>query len=162
MGTVRYIKMKHVRECLQEEGSVTEGANGCIWRSTINSNRLQGPLAAWPFTTDFTQLTNLLRYTRTCVLIGVVRLPGCPFDSAWCLVCEVCRLTVDCVDCRCFLSFVFLGGASWSFLRVTHTYMSHGVATSTCSLDAATIRKHRRSGRVRKLWHLLREMAYTR
>ena len=45
------------------------------------------------------------------VLIGVMRLPGCPFDSAWCLVCEVCRLTVDWVDCRCFLSFVFLGGA---------------------------------------------------
>ena len=45
------------------------------------------------------------------VVTGVMRLPGCPFDSAWCLVCEVCRLTVDCVDCRCFLSFVFLGGA---------------------------------------------------
>ena len=26
------------------------------------------------------------------VLIGVMRLPGCPFGSAWCLVCEVCRL----------------------------------------------------------------------
>ena len=39
------------------------------------------------------------------------RVPGCPFDSAWCLVCEVCRVTVDCVDCGCFLSFVFLGGA---------------------------------------------------
>ena len=36
---------------------------------------------------------------------------GCPFDSAWCLVCEVCRLTVVRVDCRCFLSFLFLGGA---------------------------------------------------
>ena len=46
------------------------------------------------------------------VLIGVMRLPGCPFDIAWCLVCEVCRLTVDCVDCKSFLSFVFLGGAS--------------------------------------------------
>ena len=45
------------------------------------------------------------------VLIGVMRLPGCPFDSAWCLVCEVCRLTVECVDCGCFLSFAFLGGA---------------------------------------------------
>ena len=44
-------------------------------------------------------------------LIGVMRPPGCPFDSAWCFVCEVCRLTVDWVDCRCFLSFVFLGGA---------------------------------------------------
>ena len=26
------------------------------------------------------------------VLIVVMRLPGCPFGSAWCLVCEVCRL----------------------------------------------------------------------
>ena len=43
--------------------------------------------------------------------VGVMRIPGRPFDSAWCLVCEVCRLTVDCVDCRCFLSFVFLGDA---------------------------------------------------
>ena len=33
------------------------------------------------------------------------------FDSAWCLVCEVCRLKGDWVECRCFLSFVFLGGA---------------------------------------------------
>ena len=40
-----------------------------------------------------------------------MRLPGCTFDSAWCLVCEVCRLTVHCVDCRCSLSFVFLGCA---------------------------------------------------
>ena len=45
------------------------------------------------------------------VLICVIRLPGCPFDSAWCLVCEVCQLTVYWVDCRCFLSFVFLAGA---------------------------------------------------
>ena len=45
------------------------------------------------------------------VLIGVLRLPCCPFDCAWRLVSEVCRLTVDCVDCKCFLSFVFLGGA---------------------------------------------------
>ena len=47
------------------------------------------------------------------VLIGVtnsMHLPGCPFDCAWCLVCEVCRLTVDLVDRRCFLSFVFIGG----------------------------------------------------
>ena len=29
-----------------------------------------------------------------------------------CLVYEVCRLTVVWVDFRCFLSFVFLGGAS--------------------------------------------------
>ena len=44
------------------------------------------------------------------VLLGIMRIPG-PFDSAWCFVCEVFRLTVDCVDCRCFLSFVFLGDA---------------------------------------------------
>ena len=42
------------------------------------------------------------------VLIGVMRLPGCPFDSAWSVRC-VGR--VDWVACRCFLSFVFLGGA---------------------------------------------------
>ena len=45
------------------------------------------------------------------VINGVMRLPGCRFDGAWCLVCEVCRLTIDWVDCTCFLSFVFLGGA---------------------------------------------------
>ena len=45
------------------------------------------------------------------VLIGVMRRPGCPFDSAWCLVRELCGSTVDWVDCRCFLPFVFLGGA---------------------------------------------------
>ena len=32
------------------------------------------------------------------VLIGVMRLPGYPFDSAWCFVCEVCLLMVDWVD----------------------------------------------------------------
>ena len=26
------------------------------------------------------------------VLLGVMRLPGCPFGGAWSLVCEVCRL----------------------------------------------------------------------
>ena len=43
------------------------------------------------------------------MLHGVMRLPGCPFGCAWRLVCEVCwsrRL-----GCRCFQSFVFLGGA---------------------------------------------------
>ena len=45
------------------------------------------------------------------VLIRVMRLPGCPFDSARCLGCELCRLMVDWVDCRCLLSFVSLGGA---------------------------------------------------
>ena len=58
------------------------------------------------------------------VLVGVMRRLGCPFDGAWCLVCELCLLTVDWVDCGCFLrlSFVFLGVPGvWSFLRVTHS-----------------------------------------
>ena len=44
------------------------------------------------------------------VLIGVMRLPGCPFGmlGAWSVRCVG---WVDWVDCRCFLSFVFLGGA---------------------------------------------------
>ena len=29
---------------------------------------------------------------KAAVLIGVMRLPGCPFGSAWSLVCEVCQL----------------------------------------------------------------------
>ena len=45
------------------------------------------------------------------VLVGVMRLLGCPFDGAWCLLCELCLLPVICVDCRCPLSFVLLGGA---------------------------------------------------
>ena len=45
------------------------------------------------------------------VLVGVMRLLGCPFDGAWCLVCELCLLAVVCVDCRCSLSLVLLGGA---------------------------------------------------
>jgi len=36
---------------------------------------------------------------------------GCPFDIAWCLVCELCRSTVVWADCRRFLSLVFLSGA---------------------------------------------------
>ena len=53
----------------------------------------------------------MLKACTAAMLIGVMRPPGCPFDSAWCLVCELCRSTVNWVDCRCFLSFVFLGGA---------------------------------------------------
>ena len=59
------------------------------------------------------------------VLIGVVHLPGCPFDSAWCLVCEVRWLTVDWVDCRCLLSFVFLGGAGRLELSPCKTGRAH-------------------------------------
>ena len=51
------------------------------------------------------------RACTAAVLLGVMRLPGCPFDSAWRLVCEVCRLAVGWVVCRRFLSFVFPGGA---------------------------------------------------
>ena len=67
------------------------------------------------------------------VLIGALRLPGCPFDSAWCLVCEVCRLTVDWVDCRYFLSFVFLGGARRLELSTcnTHPRKRHNYPTHT-------------------------------
>ena len=45
------------------------------------------------------------------VLVGVMRLLSCPFDGARCSVCELCLLAVICVDCRCSLSFVFLGSA---------------------------------------------------
>ena len=31
------------------------------------------------------------------------RLLGCPFNRGWCLVCELRRLAVVCVDCRCSL-----------------------------------------------------------
>ena len=63
---------------------------------------------------------------ETCtaaVLIGVMRFSaaGSPFDNAWCLVCEVWRLTVDWVDCRCLLSFVFLGGARRLMLSPCNT-----------------------------------------
>ena len=56
------------------------------------------------------------------VLIGVMHLPACRFDIAWCLVSEVCRLMVDWVDCRCFLSFVFVGGARRLELSPCHTW----------------------------------------
>ena len=59
------------------------------------------------------------------VLIGVMRLPGCPFDSAWCLVYEVCRLTVDWVDCKCLLSCAVLGGARLLELSRCNTSTGH-------------------------------------
>ena len=52
-----------------------------------------------------------------------------PSDSPWCSVCGVCRLTVDWVDCRCFLSFVFLGGGGLSEL-------------SPCDTEKATEARH--------------------
>ena len=66
----------------------------------------------------------------SAVLIDVMRRPGCPFDSAWCLVCELCLLTVVWIDCRCFLSFVFLGGAK-------------RLGLSPCYTEKATPARHR-------------------
>ena len=45
------------------------------------------------------------------MLVGVMRLLGCPFDGAWYFVSELCLLAVVCVYCRSSPSFVFLGGA---------------------------------------------------
>ena len=59
------------------------------------------------------------------VLVGVMRLLDCPFDGAWCLVCELCLLVVVCVHCRCSLSFVFLGGAKCLQLCPCNTPMFH-------------------------------------
>ena len=55
-------------------------------------------------------------------------------DGACCLVCEFCRLSVVCVDCRRSLSFVFLGG-SW---RVELSLCNMPVVMSDlCSLSSA-------------------------
>ena len=78
------------------------------------------------------------------VLIGVMRLPGCPFDSAWCLVCEVCRLTVDWVDCRCFLFFVFLGGARRSGLSPRNTSRHDHERMTTMRNDVSGAKSIRR------------------
>ena len=69
------------------------------------------------------------------VLIGVMLLPGCPFDSAWCLACEVCRLSVDWVDCRCFLSFVLLGGARHLELSPCNTWLDKVAGIGIESVD---------------------------
>ena len=50
-----------------------------------------------------------------------LRRSGHPFDGAWCLVCELCLLAVICVDCRCCLAFVFLGGAMCLKLSLCNT-----------------------------------------
>ena len=49
----------------------------------------------------------------------------------WCLVCELCRLTVVRVDCRCFLSLVFLGGVRRLELSLCNTGPDH----SECPLS---------------------------
>ena len=46
---------------------------------------------------------------------------GGPYDGSWCLVYELCQMTVVCVDFRCSRCFVFLSVPGfWGFLRVTH------------------------------------------
>ena len=68
---------------------------------------------------------------------GVVRHLGCPFSSAWCLVCEVFLSAIVLVDCRCSLSFVFLRGAGvGGFLPVKHqaNYCTMIVSTATARL----------------------------
>ena len=76
----------------------------------------------------------------------LLRLPGCPFDIAWCLVCVVYRLTVDWLDCRCFLSFVFLGDARRLDLSPCNTRQRHvrpGVARSDSGgADGRTVAAH--------------------
>ena len=55
------------------------------------------------------------------VLAGVMRLLGRLFDCAWCLVCEFCQVAIVCVDYRCSLSLVFLGGARCLELSLCNT-----------------------------------------
>ena len=60
-------------------------------------------------------------------------------DYAYQHTTQLCRLMVVWVDCRCFLSFVFLGGESvWSFLRVTH---KSGQGIQDCSLGQPKIER---------------------
>ena len=63
----------------------------------------------------------MLEACTAAVLVGVMRLLGCPFDGAWFLVCELCLLAVGCVGRRCSLSFVFLGGARFLELSPCNT-----------------------------------------
>ena len=59
---------------------------------------------------------------------------------AWCLVCELCRLAVVCVDGRCFLAlwiFPLAVPGVWSFLRVT---LSPGHDKCTRCADAGPCR----------------------
>ena len=64
------------------------------------------------------------------VLVGVMQLLGCAFDSSWCLVCELCRLTLVWVDSRFFLSSVFLCGAKRVELSPYNTLEVHIETTS--------------------------------
>ena len=59
-----------------------------------------------------------------CWLVLCALTPGLLFRYCWCLVCELCLLTAVWVDCRCVLSFVFLGGARRMELSPCNTEMT--------------------------------------
>ena len=61
-------------------------------------------------------------------------------DHMFILVCEVCRLTVGRVDCRCFLSFVFLGGARRLDLSPCNTCASASVLQLWCVRAVVRVR----------------------
>ena len=50
-------------------------------------------------------------------------------DCAWCLVCELCLLTVVWADGRCFLSWVFRGGGARR-LELSPCNTKHGTRKS--------------------------------
>ena len=88
------------------------------------------------------------------VLIGVMRLPGCPFGSAWSLSVRFVGWA-NWVDCRCFLFFWLCSSALpgvWSFLRVTPTHSgnsAHNHYVNSCMPCcrphvASTVRPHLR------------------
>ena len=64
-------------------------------------------------TFTFTRGQELMCWLVLCVLrpqsVYISCVPGGPFGTVWYLVCDGCRLTVVWVDCRCVLSFLFLG-----------------------------------------------------
>ena len=63
----------------------------------------------------------MLETCMAAVLVGVMRLLGCPFGGTWCFVCEVCRL-IEGVPCRlCSLALPCV----WRSLRVRQTQQGH-------------------------------------
>ena len=73
----------------------------------------------------------MLEVCMAAVLVGAMRLLGCPFDSTWCLVCEVCRLAVVWVYCRCFLSLLAGHAVPWTGVLaiVEAVFHNQGVVT---------------------------------
>ena len=65
--------------------------------------------------------TAVMEACMAAVPVGAMRLLGCPFERAWCSVGDLCLLAVVCVDCRCSLSSVFLGGARCLKLSTCYT-----------------------------------------